>query len=230
MKKILKINSLCKSYKHPDKQPLEILNGLNLTLNKGESIGIMGSSGSGKSTLLSMIAGLDHVDDGEIYIEETNICTLKESALDEFRAQKIGIIFQQFHLLDHLSAVENVSLPLALRSDPQAREKSEATLEKVGLSDRMNHLPSRLSGGECQRVALARALVLEPTLLLADEPTGNLDSHSSQKTWQLMHELIDSSGMALVLVTHNEELASMCSRMARLTLGKLDESPAKAHI
>ena len=201
-----------------------------MTLAVGQSIGIMGSSGSGKSTLLSMIAGLDHVDDGDIYIEETNICTLKEAALDEFRARKIGIIFQQFHLLDHLTALENVALPLALRSDSLAREKSEMTLERVGLKDRMDHLPSRLSGGECQRVAFARALVLEPALLLADEPTGNLDSYSSQKTWELMHELIHSSGMALVLVTHNAELASMCSRMAGLNQGKLDESHPSSYI
>jgi len=228
MRELLKIESLHKAYIHPEKAPLEILRGLDLSLAQGESIGIMGTSGSGKSTLLSMIAGLDYSDSGKIHIEGTNICSLRESDLDEFRSRKIGIIFQQFHLLEHLTALENVSLPLSLRADPEGKEKSEQVLARVGLGDRMNHLPSRLSGGECQRVALARALVLEPPLLLADEPTGNLDSHSSQKTWEMMHELIDSYSMSLVLVTHNQDLATMCSRIARLNEGRLDEGHTSA--
>ncbi len=227
---ILRIHSLSKAYPIPGREPLKIIEDLNLQLRLGESLGILGTSGSGKSTLLSLVSGLDRADQGEIFIEETDLCILPESQLDEFRASRIGIVFQQFHLLPNLNALENVALPLRLRKDRLAHEKSRDVLERVGLGSRWDHLPARLSGGECQRVALARALVIEPAILLADEPTGNLDSKSSQRVWSLMQDLVSCSKTSLILVTHNLELAHLCDRTTTLSEGSLHESPAPSCI
>jgi putative ABC transport system ATP-binding protein len=226
---ILEIQSLSKSYPIPGREPLSILKNLNLELKKGESLGILGESGSGKSTLLSLIAGLDQADSGRLKIEGEDLSQMSEDRLDQFRAKRIGIVFQQFHLIPHLTALENISLPLNLRSDPQAQEKSEQLLDQVGLSERCHHLPAHLSGGECQRVVLARALAIEPALLLADEPTGNLDPKTAFTVFSLMLELVSRASTSLVLVTHNHPLANSCDRKVVLNHGSLDEShPATA--
>ncbi len=221
---ILEIQSLCKSYPVPGREPLSILSNLNLDLQRGGSLGILGESGSGKSTLLSLIAGLDQADSGSLKIEGRDLVLMNESELDPFRASRIGIVFQEFHLIPHLTALENISLPLSLRSDPEAQERAENLLEQVGLQSRGDHLPAHLSGGECQRVVLARALAIEPALLLADEPTGNLDPKTASKVFDLMLDLVTRVKTSLVLVTHNHHLTKTCDRTLVLDRGKLDES------
>jgi putative ABC transport system ATP-binding protein len=218
---ILEINALCKSFTTAaNPTPIEVLKNLSLTMDEGETLAILGQSGSGKSTLLTLLAGLDQPTSGSIVLNGTDMHSLNEEGLSKFRARNIGIIFQQFHLMSHLTALENVSLPLDLFKDKDAAKKADALLEQVGLGHRKDHFPWQLSGGECQRVAIARAMVVRPSILLADEPTGNLDSKTGETVSTMIFDLVKEHGMTLLFVTHNEELAKRCARQQRLEGGK----------
>jgi putative ABC transport system ATP-binding protein len=218
---ILEIKDLYKSFQtvaNPD--PIEVLNNLNLEMEAGDTLAILGQSGSGKSTLLTLLAGLDSPTSGSIILNDQDMHDLDEEALSKFRARNIGIIFQQFHLMSHLTALENVSLPLDLFKDSEAAEKAHEALEHVGLGKRLEHFPHQLSGGECQRVAIARAMVVRPSILLADEPTGNLDSTTGAHVSDMIFDLVEKHNMTLLFVTHNEQLAMRCARQQRLQDGR----------
>jgi len=218
---ILSVQNIIKTYPQVDTGSLEVINNVSFSINKGETIAITGQSGSGKTTLLSLLSGLDRPDSGSIVLENQDLNTMNEDRLAKFRAQKIGIIFQQFHLMPHLSAEENIRLPLEILKSDNIDEKAKAALEQVGLTSRHSHLPSRLSGGECQRTAIARALVVKPTILLADEPTGNLDNKTGLQIIELLFDLVQSINMTLIVVTHNMELANRCERQLKLQNGIL---------
>jgi len=201
--------------------PLEVLRGIDLEVAPGETVAVLGESGSGKSTLLALLAGLDVPTRGSVCIDGRDTSALSERDLAALRARSVGIVFQSFHLMGGLSAEENVRLPLELRGDADANARARAALAQVGLAARADHLPARLSGGECQRVAIARALVVEPGILLADEPSGSLDERTGEAVDDLLFELVARRGTALVLVTHSERLAARCQRRVRLTGGRL---------
>lgn len=220
---ILEIQNLHKTYRQAGVN-IEVLKGLELSVDKGVSVAILGQSGSGKSTFLSLLAGLDQPSKGRIFIENIDITSLAEKKLAQFRAKHLGIVFQQFHLMSNLTALENVMLPLEINGHQLgAKEKASAALEKVNLSHRKHHLPARLSGGECQRVAIARAFVVEPNLLLADEPSGNLDTRTGEQVMDLIFEMTRQKSTTLILVTHNDQLASLCDRIFDLREGQLFE-------
>ena len=216
----LELKSVKKSYEQGETH-IEVLKGASLSLEPGQTLAIVGQSGSGKSTLLSLLAGLDRPDEGGIFVGGKSLTDFDEKGLSSFRARKIGIVFQRFHLVSTLSALENIRLPLDLASDADAKGKSEEALAAVGLSHRANHFPSQLSGGECQRVAIARAMVMRPLLLLADEPSGNLDAETGNRIMDLLFNRVHETGMTLILVTHNDALASRCQRVLRLHDGIL---------
>lgn len=203
---------------------LTILHGLSLDLRQGDSLAIVGTSGSGKSTLLGLLAGLDLPSAGEIELAGHALHKLDEDQRAKVRAEHVGFVFQSFQLLDNLNALENVMLPLELEGRPQARQLANALLQRVGLGERLTHYPRQLSGGEQQRVALARAFAAEPAILFADEPTGNLDSHTGERISDLLFSLNQEHGTTLVLVTHDERLAHRCRRLIRLEAGRLVES------
>ncbi len=209
-----------KSYGHGPAK-VEVLKSINLKIEAGETLALVGKSGSGKSTLLSLMAGLDQLDSGEIWIQGKCVSKLSEKELTLFRAQNMGIVFQQFHLVSTLTALENVLLPLNLLKDPAANEKATKLIDLVGLSHRSRHLPSELSGGESQRVAIARALSTSPAILFADEPSGNLDEETGEKVMSLLFNLVKETGTTLVLVTHDQDLAKKCSRVIHLEHGSL---------
>lgn len=200
---------------------LTILNEINFTVQAGETLAIVGASGSGKSTLLGILAGLDTPTTGKVILDGVDIFALDEDGRAGFRKEKLGFVFQSFQLLAHLNALENVMLPLELRGDKSAREKSEAMLDRVGLATRLRHYPKYLSGGEQQRVALARAFVTEPPLLFADEPTGSLDATTGESVIQLMFNLNRERGSTLILVTHDLSIASRCGRTLTIAGGRL---------
>ena len=200
---------------------VEVLKGINLKIQSGETLALVGKSGSGKSTLLSLMAGLDQVDSGEIWIQEKCINKLSEKDLTFFRAQNIGIVFQHFHLVSTLTALENVLLPLNILKNPNALEIATKLIDQVGLSHRSHHLPSELSGGESQRVAIARALSTRPAILFADEPSGNLDEETGVKVMDLLFEMVKQTKTTLILVTHDMDLAKKCSRIILLEHGSL---------
>ncbi|MFI8483188.1 ABC transporter ATP-binding protein [Pseudomonas sp. NPDC078700] len=200
---------------------LSILHALSLDLNAGDSLAIVGSSGSGKSTLLGLLAGLDLPSSGHVELAGNNLGEMDEDQRARVRAEHAGFVFQSFQLLDSLNALENVMLPLELEGHRDARERARGLLERVGLGHRLSHYPRQLSGGEQQRVAIARAFAAEPDVLFADEPTGNLDSHTSQRISDLLFELNQERGATLVLVTHDERLAHRCHRLIRLEGGHL---------
>jgi len=202
-------------------EPVQVIRGLDLELPQGETAAIVGQSGSGKSTLLSLIAGLDQPDQGKVVLNGQDLGQLGERQLSTYRAQNLGIVFQQFHLLPHLSALENVTLPLELLGKPRAKEEAKQLLDAVGLGDRLHHFPATLSGGECQRVAIARALVVKPKLLLADEPTGNLDEHTGALLSEMFFQLVKEHQSTLLLVTHNRSLADQCGKCYTLKEGVL---------
>jgi putative ABC transport system ATP-binding protein len=206
---------------------VEVLKGINFKIDKGERVALTGKSGSGKSTLLSLLAGLDSPDSGTISIDSRNISSLSEKELTHYRSRNIGIVFQQFHLVSTLTALENVLLPLEILKTPDAKQRAMSLLENVGLSHRMNHLPSELSGGESQRVAIARALSTGPAILFADEPSGNLDEETGEKVMGLLFDLVKATGTTLVLVTHDPELAARCERIIHLEHGKLSHEVRK---
>jgi putative ABC transport system ATP-binding protein len=200
---------------------LTILHGVSFTLSAGESVAIVGASGSGKSTLLSIVAGLDTPSSGQVEINGVDFFALDEDGRAALRGKQMGFVFQSFQLLPHMTALENVMLPLELRGDVHAKEAAVAMLQRVGLGERLGHYPKVLSGGEQQRVALARAFVVSPAILLADEPTGSLDHATGQQVMDLMFELNKERGTALLLVTHDAKIAASCSRILTMTAGEL---------
>lgn len=202
---------------------LTILKGINIDIKEGESVAIVGASGSGKSTLLGLLAGLDVNTSGEIALYDQAFSSMDEEQRALMRGQYVGFIFQSFHLLPSLQAVENVMLPVELKGDNDARNKAETLLDKVGLSHRLTHYPNQLSGGEQQRVAIARAFACSPKILFADEPTGNLDEGNGKIIIEQLFELNQSQGTTLVMVTHDNELAKKCDRQLVMTAGQLVE-------
>jgi len=200
---------------------LNILRQIDFTVQAGSTLAIVGASGSGKSTLLGLLAGLDIPTQGSVKLDGVDIFALDEDGRAALRKEKLGFVFQSFQLLGHLTALENVMLPLELRSDERAKEKAEAMLARVGLSSRLKHYPKYLSGGEQQRVALARAFVTEPPLLFADEPTGSLDAATGEAVIRLMFDLNQERGSTLVLVTHDVAIAALCARTITITAGRL---------
>ncbi len=206
---------------------VHILKGITLNIGRGETIGLVGPSGSGKSTLLMAIAGLERPDSGKILVDGVNLAGLDEDALARFRGSRIGIVFQSFHLIPTMTALENVAIPLELAGARNALERAAAELDNVGLSQRLTHYPAQLSGGEQQRVALARALAPSPAILVADEPTGNLDETTGSSIVDLMFSLKRSRDATLVLVTHDLALAAKCDRSIALRSGQIEvPSPA----
>ena len=201
--------------------PIYVLRDIAFEVELGETVAIVGESGSGKSTLLSLLAGLDVPTRGSIRVDGSDLGKMSEKDLAFFRASALGIVFQQFHLMSGLTALENVALPLELQGVSEAEDRASAALDHVGLAARADHLPAKLSGGECQRVAIARALVVEPALLLADEPSGSLDARTGKVVTDLLFDLVRRRSTTLLLVTHSEELASACDRCLELVSGRL---------
>ncbi|WP_299704419.1 ABC transporter ATP-binding protein [uncultured Tateyamaria sp.] len=206
---------------------VDILHGITLDIAKGETVGLVGPSGSGKSSLLMVMGGLERATGGTITALGQDLTNMNEDALARFRRGHMGVVFQSFHLIPTMTALENVATPLELAGARDAFDRAEAELEAVGLGHRGGHYPSQMSGGEQQRVALARALVTRPEILLADEPTGNLDGANGQAIMDLLFALRDRHGATLVLVTHAPELAARCDRVIRLADGRI-EGPVKA--
>ena len=201
--------------------PVDILNGISLTVGAGESVALTGPSGSGKSSLLMVAAGLEQASAGRVEVTGTDITRLGEDAAARFRLGRVGIVFQSFHLIPTMTALENVAVPLELMGVEDAFDRAEAELRSVGLIKRIEHYPGQLSGGEQQRVALARALAPRPRILFADEPTGNLDTGTGGAIAELIFALNKERGAALFLVTHEESLAARCGRMVRLADGRV---------
>lgn len=219
---IVTAKNLSKTVGEPS-SPLHILHNLNLNIKAGERIAIVGSSGSGKSTLLGLLAGLDAPSSGDVFIKNQPFSSLDEDARAVIRGKTMGFVFQSFQLLPAMTALENVMIPMQLNGQANAKEVALATLQKVGLAQRVSHYPKQLSGGEQQRVAIARAFASQPALLFADEPTGNLDSETGEKIIELLFSLNAESNTTLVLVTHDMQLAKRCERILTLKQGKLSE-------
>lgn len=224
---ILSARDVRKSFGQSGEAPLEILKGVSLDVPKPETVAIMGRSGCGKSTFISLLAGLDAPTSGAINVLDHDLAAMSAKELNTFRARHVGIIFQQFHLLDHLTALENVRLPLDLNRIEGSDEKAKAMLEKVGLGHRLEHFPETMSRGEQQRVAIARVLVMKPEVLLADEPTGSLDIKTGREVIELIFQLAKSEKLALVMATHDPKVAERCERLLYMDEGVLsDQRPA----
>ena len=206
---------------------VHVLKNLSLDIEAGQSAGIVGPSGSGKSTLLMVIGGLERADSGEISINDEKLGDMDEDQLAGFRGQNIGIVFQSFHLIPNMTALENVAVPLELSGQKDALQRARQELQAVGLGERQNHFPAQLSGGEQQRVAIARALVPRPKILIADEPTGNLDDDTGDQVVQLLFEKQRDYGMTLVLVTHDTNLAAKCDRIIQVRSGEIIDPQIK---
>ncbi len=217
---VLASRGLTKEVSSPE-GPLTIVSGVDLEVRRGESVAVVGESGAGKSTLLALLAGLDLPSAGEAWLDGIDLTTLDEDGRAELRARRVGFVFQSFHLVPSLTAVENVMLPLELAGDRGAREAAGAVLDRVGLARRLHHYPRQLSGGERQRVAIARAFVGQPLILFADEPTGNLDAVTGKRIADLLFSLNAEQGATLILVTHDQSLASRCDRVVRLDEGRV---------
>ncbi|MDU8909938.1 ABC transporter ATP-binding protein [Aestuariicoccus sp. MJ-SS9] len=207
---------------------VEILHGISLDVNKGETLGLIGPSGSGKSSLLMVMGGLERATCGDVHALGSDLTAMDEDALALFRREHMGVVFQSFHLIPTMTALENVATPLELAGHKDAFDRAAAELEAVGLSSRADHYPAQMSGGEQQRVALARASASRPEILLADEPTGNLDGANGQAIIDLLFGLRDRHGATLVLVTHSNTLASRCDRVIRLTDGAIADQQLRA--
>jgi putative ABC transport system ATP-binding protein len=224
---IISVRGVSKSVQDASGQ-LNILRDIHFALNAGETASIVGASGSGKSTLLAILAGLDTPTTGQVMLAGQSLFDLSEDDRAALRAQHVGFVFQSFQLMPNLTALENVMLPLELADKPDARQTAMAMLQRVGLSERLQHLPKVLSGGEQQRVALARAFVVRPDVLLADEPTGSLDHATGAAIMDLMFELNREQGTTLVLVTHDRHLAARCERQLLIQAGQLSETTVTA--
>lgn len=220
MNTIISLNKISKTY-FQGTQRIEVLYGLNLDVKSSEAVAILGQSGTGKSTLLSLLAGLDVPDFGTIEVNKQDLSKLSQDKLSQFRAKNLGVIFQQYHLMSNLTALENVGIPLELQKVNNFQSAALEALKMVGLSHRISHFPSQLSGGECQRVAIARAIVGKPKLILADEPSGNLDDKTGKEVMDLLFKLCKEREQTLILVTHNHDLAQNCDRTLVLKDGKL---------
>lgn len=225
---LLQAESLCKQYLM-GRTVISVLNDLNLSVRRGEMVAIVGASGAGKSTLLHLLGGLDRPTAGRVLFDGFDISKLGTVDLARFRSQVVGFMFQFHHLLPEFTALENVMMPLLIRGvrRPEAGERARAALSRVGLENRLKHRPAELSGGEQQRVALARALVTNPQLLLADEPTGNLDGRTGEKVFALVQQLHHLNSLTSLIATHNERLAAHCDRVLRLEDGQLYEERSR---
>ena len=217
---VLEAKNLSKTVASPE-GPLTILADVSLSVRTGETLAVVGASGAGKSTLLALLAGLDSPSTGHVAIAGIDMTLLDEDGRAALRARHVGFVFQSFHLVPSLTALENVMLPLELRGRRDARQAAAQALEQVGLKPRAEHYPKQLSGGEQQRVAIARAFVTQPAVLFADEPTGNLDTHTGQRIADLLFELNRTIGSTLILVTHDRELARRCGRRLELDAGRV---------
>ena len=217
---LLNARDIGKTVKSGDSD-LVILREIDFAVTPGEAVGVVGASGSGKSTLLAILAGLDTPTSGRVEMDGVDLFSLDEDARAELRGRLMGFVFQSFQLLPGLTALENVMLPLELADNPDAEKLASQMLARVGLAERLRHYPKHLSGGEQQRVALARAFVVRPKLLLADEPTGSLDAESGSAVIDLLFQMNREYGATLIMVTHDEALASRCSRIVRLTAGRI---------
>ena len=207
---------------------VNIIRGIDLSIASGETVGLIGPSGSGKSTLLMVLAGLEPASQGQVIVSGRDYANMDEDALSRFRRSSVGIVFQSFHLVPTMTAVENVALPLELAGVASAFEKAEAMLEEVGLAHRLAHYPAQMSGGEQQRTALARALVANPPVLFADEPTGNLDQNTGRQIMDLILRLADERGTTVLLITHDRALADRCGRLETMQDGRLLSACDKA--
>jgi putative ABC transport system ATP-binding protein len=209
---------------------VHVLKNIDLSIGQSEAVGIVGPSGSGKSTLLMVLAGLERLDSGEIIIADTKLHKLGEDALADFRGRNIGIVFQSFHLIANMTALENVAVPLELANTPNPFEIARRELVAVGLGERLNHYPGQLSGGEQQRVAIARALAPSPAVLIADEPTGNLDTDTGRQIADLLFAKQAERGMTMILVTHDPSLAARCSRQIKVRSGEIEGDSATSQM
>ena len=223
---VLKAENLSKQVSSPE-GPLTIVHDVSLDIAAGESVAIVGASGGGKSTLLALLAGLDLPTTGRVLLAGTDLTQLDEDGRARLRAQRVGFVFQSFHLIPALTALENVMLPLELAGRRDARRGALETLSRVGLKERVGHYPRQLSGGEQQRVALARAFVTQPAVLFADEPTGNLDTATGGRVGELLFELNTHAHTTLILVTHDRELASRCERIIEMQAGHVIDAAAE---
>jgi len=216
------LDNLCKSYQEGTSRR-EVLSGLTMEVGSGEAVALLGASGSGKSTLLNIISGLVIPDSGSVLVDNVELSKLSAEARTLFRRERIGFVFQFFHLIPTLTVMENLRLPLQLngKDDEAGAERARSLLERVGLADRADSFPDRLSGGEQQRVAICRALVHQPPVVLADEPTGNLDGKTANEVLKLVLDLTSEEKVALVVVTHSESVAEQCSRIVRMAEGRL---------
>lgn len=217
----LSVEGLKKSYRQAA-ESIPVLRDVSFQVEDGEVVAVLGQSGSGKTTLLGLLAGLDRPDEGHIFLGDTGLTELSEDEKTLYRGSHVGIVFQSYHLVPHLTALENVMLPLEILGRPGAREKAASLLESVGLGHREGHLPSQLSGGESQRTALARALVTNPRLILADEPSGHLDQETGQKVMDLFFKIVRENKITTILVTHDPSLADRCDRRILLKSGRLE--------
>ena len=222
---VIQVKDLTKKVKTLEGE-LTILSGINFNVKPGESVAVVGASGSGKSTLLGLLAGLDSISEGHIFLDNEPLHEFDEEARAALRAKSIGFVFQSFMLVQSLTALENVMLPAELAGHTDAEQQAKSLLEKVGLNHRLDHYPSQLSGGEQQRVAIARAFVGKPKILFADEPSANLDSKNGRLIEELLFELNQESGTTLVLVTHDEQLAAKCQRILHIDAGQLIDDRA----
>lgn len=228
MSALVKIENLQRSFKI-DSVTIEVLKGIDLEIKKGEILAVIGASGVGKSTLLHILGTLERPTSGKVFFNEKDIFKLNNDELARFRNKTIGFVFQFHHLLSEFTALENTMMPALINglSQIDAEKKAKALLEEVGIGKRLHHKPGKLSGGEQQRVAIARALVLSPELVLADEPTGNLDTHTGDDIHKLLKEINKTKGTAFVLVTHNEKLASRADRIIKMVDGRIATRPDK---
>ncbi|REE01582.1 ABC transporter ATP-binding protein [Marinoscillum furvescens] len=220
MPTILEVNALTKTFSSGQKE-ITVLDDINFSIEAGDTVSIVGPSGSGKTTLLGLCAGLDRASGGSVFLDNTELNNLTEDELATLRNQKIGFVFQNFQLIPTLTALENVMVPLELHGNKNASEIATSYLSRVGLAHRMDHYPSQLSGGEQQRVAIARAFSTEPKILFADEPTGNLDGHTSDAIEELLFEINREKGTTLIIVTHDDELAHKTNAIIRLKGGQI---------